>query len=77
MSDNEVALILKDLRSKFRNFSEQLQFLHESLNKLEQRIARMEQTLETSIQQNHREEFQLTQAVRRLIRKSRLKLSEP
>lgn len=77
MNDNEVSLLVKDLRSKFHNLGEKLQLLNESLNKVEQRMARMEQTLETGIGQNHREDQQLTQAVRRLIRKSRLKLSEP
>lgn len=77
MRENEIALLIKDLRSKLCDFSEKLQFVNESLNKVEQRIAKMELTLEAGIHQNHREDQQLTQAVRRLIRKSRLKLSEP
>jgi predicted nucleic acid-binding Zn-ribbon protein len=68
---------LEALQIQFHAFGEQLELINEKIDKMEERLARVEQSFETHTRQNHQDEQQLMQIMRSWTRKSRLKLSEP
>ena len=43
MDDNKVAVILEDIRAQFRTFGEGLQIVNDKIDKMDQRIERVEQ----------------------------------
>ncbi|MGE5581420.1 MAG: hypothetical protein ACM3X9_02665 [Bacillota bacterium] len=61
VEDSKVAVLLEDLRAQFRTFGEELQLLNGKVDKMDQRIERVEQKLDSHIDQNRQEHQQLMQ----------------
>ncbi|MCL6590867.1 MAG: hypothetical protein K6U80_13065 [Firmicutes bacterium] len=55
MEDNKVQVLLEDLRSQFRIFGDGLQFVLEKIDKLDQRVERIEHKLDSHIEENRRD----------------------
>ena len=64
MDDNKIAVLLEDLRAQFRAFGEGLQIVNDKIDKMDQRIERVEQKLDTHIEQDRRDHLQLMQAIK-------------
>ena len=67
VDDNKVAVLLEDLRSQFRTFGEGLQLVSE-------KIDRVEQKLDSHIEQNRQEHHQLIQMVKELDREVQVEI---
>lgn len=66
MDDNKVAVLLEDLQSQFRTFGEGLQLVNDKIDRMDQRVERVEQKLDTHIEQNRQEHQQLMVMIKEL-----------
>ncbi len=66
MDDNKVAVLLEDLRAQFRTFGEGLQLVNDKIDRMDQRVERVEQKLDTHIEQNRQEHQHLMVMIKEL-----------
>jgi hypothetical protein len=74
MDDNKVAVLLEDLRAQFRTFGEGLQLVNDKIDKMDQRIERVEQKVDAHIEQDRQEHQQLMQMIKELDREVQVEI---
>lgn len=74
MDDNKVAVLLEDLRAQFRTFGEGLQLVNDKIDKMNQRVERVEIKLDAHIDQNRLEHQQIIQMIKELDREVQVEI---
>lgn len=74
MDDNKVAVLLEDLRSQFQTFGEGLQILNDKIDRVEQKLDTHIEDNRREFDQNRREHQQLMQMIKELDREVQVEI---